>query len=79
MTCYFFVDDDGTENVSNYPPERHPTEGFWVVYKNIDNKKETFFDGITELPKGTFEALFKKKLTWKDNPVKIDWGSEVDM
>lgn len=83
MTCYFFVDSDGTENVSNYPPLRHPNNKFWVVlntYKtdddkpyidssNIDNLVN--YDLITELPKNTIKTLFGKELIWEDSPIRI--------
>ena len=86
MTCYFFVDSDGTENVSNRPPLRHPNNKFWVVLKdnildgnipyvnenNID--KLISYDLITELPRNTIESLFGKKLKWEDSPIKIDFN-----
>lgn len=85
MTCYFFVDSDGTENVSNYPPLRHPNNKFWIVLKNnelnnnipsinesnIDNLIN--YDSITELPKNTIKLLFGKTLTWNDSPIKLDY------
>ena len=85
MTCYFFVDNDGTENVSNRPPLRHPSQKFWVVLKSnktdinklpytkdtIDN--ETDYDSIVELPRNTIKTLFGKTLTWKDSPIKISY------
>ena len=73
MRTYFFVDSDGTENVSNILPTRHE-EGFWtaeVIIKN-DNKKDVITDSITELPRGTINALFNVNLTFKDNPIMIE-------
>lgn len=86
MACYFFVDSDGTENVSNHPPMRHPKNKFWVVLKddvlngdipyidkyNID--KLISYDSITELPRNTIKSLFGKTLTWEDSPIKIDFN-----
>lgn len=75
MTCYFFVDSDGTENVSNHPPIRHPNYRFWVILKdNILNDDISYvneynidklisYDSIIELPKNTIKSLFGKTLT----------------
>lgn len=71
--CYFFVDEDGTENVSNLPPKKHPKEGFWIVTKEENGKESIVWDAITELPRGTIKALFKVELTWDSAPIKIDW------
>jgi hypothetical protein len=79
MDCYFFVDEDGTENVSNLPPKRHKTEPFWIVTKECKGKEVILYDAITELPQSTIEALFRVKLTWADNPIKITWHDTAHM
>lgn len=72
---YFFVDEDGTEGVSNTPPRRNPDGGqFWIAPIDIPlcrNKKT--IDDIVELPKGTIQTLFGRILTWKDNPILIEF------
>lgn len=84
QSCFFFVDADGTENVSNLMPIRHASEPFWVILKknivydelshhNIVSKT-VCYDAITELPKGTIKQLFGVELKWEDNPIKIDWN-----
>lgn len=77
MKTYFFVDGDGTENVSNYMPKRHLRESFWVCEAK-DSKGRTV-DKITEVPKGTIEALFKIKLTWSDAPIVIEYSKAKDV
>lgn len=71
MKTYFFVDGDGTENVSNHLPIRHHTESFWTCEEK--NSDGITIDLITELPRGTIEALFKLKLTWNDSPIMIEY------
>ena len=60
QSCFFFVDADGTENVSNLMPIRHASEPFWVILKKniVDESshhnivsKTVCYDDITELPK----------------------------
>ena len=75
MKVYFFVDGDGTENVSNFLPRRHPSEAFWVVEECVSiNGKATIRDALTELPRGTVKTLFGRELTWDDLPIKIDYS-----
>lgn len=81
MVYYFFVDSDGTENMSHHLPLRHPNNQFWVVLKtnmssedilyiNQDNIDDMIdYDDITELPPNTIQLLFKKQLTWNDEPI----------
>ena len=67
QSCFFFVDADGTENVSNIMPTRHDSEPFWVIIKKkiiYDESchhdivsKTVCYDDITELPKGTIKQL----------------------
>ena len=66
---YFFVDDDGTENTSNLPPQRASNALFWVVVDKDTLQIKN--DAITELPKGTIYKLFGKHLTFEDNPIKL--------
>lgn len=68
-TTYYFVDEDGTENVSNRKPLRNKEEGFWVVPIVLGNGKVS--DAIVELPKGTIETLFLREYTWADEPIEI--------
>jgi hypothetical protein len=70
FSYYFFVDGDGTENVSNLPPIRHFKHSFWIVYN--EKTSEINYDAIVELPKGTINKLFGKDLTFDDNPIKIE-------
>ena len=84
QSCFFFVDADGTENVSNIMPTRHDSEPFWVIIKKkiiYDESchhdivsKTVCYDDITELPKGTIKQLFGVELKWEDKPIKIDWN-----
>lgn len=74
MDCYFFVDNDGTENVSNIPPKKHPSEPFWIVTKEVNGKEKIVWDAIVELPRNTIHALFGVHLDWNSNPIKITWG-----
>lgn len=64
--CYYFVDSDGTECVSNVLPYRH-SEGFWEVDENIDR------NGIVELPPNTIYNLFNIHMSFKDNPICIEY------
>lgn len=75
-TIYFFVDKDGTENCSNEPPYRHETEAFWVcphIRKSSPHGDKVVYDNITELPNGTIKQLFNVKLTWDDEPIKLEF------
>lgn len=67
-STYFFVDDDGTENVSNIAPIRNLKERFWEIPIIIRGKQ---FDALVELPRGTINTLFGKTLTWDDEPIQI--------
>lgn len=67
MELYYFVDSDGTENVSNMLPIRDE-KGFWTCEIHITDN--LIYEPIKELPSGTIEELFKIKLTWNDNPIK---------
>ena len=71
MKTYYFVDEDGTEGVSNREPLRHPTEHFWTT-KDITSPKGYSLNGIVELPKGTIKTLFQINLTWDGKPIMID-------
>lgn len=64
--CYYFVDSDGTECVSNILPYRHE-QGFWEISKNKDNL------GIVELPPNTISTLFNIKLSFQDDPICIEY------
>ena len=73
MKTYFFVDTDGTENVSNVLPTKNPN-GFWTVETIVYNArgKPIVYDAITELPRGTIKALFDKELTFNDPPILVE-------
>lgn len=83
--CYLFVDADGTENISNYKPTRHPTEEFWVIIKQTPLEahkvvaETVCYDCITEVPQGTIKALFGLNITWKDEPIKVDWDKKIQL
>lgn len=71
---YFFVDEDGTEGVSNTLPERHKGEGnFWIAPIEKTKYSNNPIDDIVELPQGTILALFGKNITWEDNPIMIEF------
>lgn len=80
MICYFFVDEDGTENVSNICPIRHPEHNFWIIIKPMiianGNIQDLFnyidFDSIVELPRNTIKSLFNVNLTFNDDPIIIN-------
>lgn len=71
MKTYYFVDEDGTEGVSNKEPFKHPTENFWVIKDDL-NKEGYSLNNIVELPKGTIKALFQINLTWNEKPIMIE-------
>lgn len=79
MRTYFFVDEDGTENMSNTKPTRHEKEPFWVIKKtqadlNSFNTREiNDYTSMIELPKGMIEKLIGYELKWEDDPISIVW------
>lgn len=63
--CYYFVDSDGTECVSNVLPIR-VEDSFWEIDDmNIGN--------IVELPPSTISTLFNVKLTFDNDPICIEY------
>lgn len=64
-TVFYFVDEDGTENVSNKMPTR-TLDGFWVCSEIINGKE---IDLNVELPKGTIEKILGFTISWEDNPI----------
>ena len=73
MKAYYFVDSDGTENVSNIEPSRFEDK-FWIAEQSMYRMGERImFDAITELPKGTIMALFGVNLTFNDEPILITY------
>lgn len=81
------VDKDGTEKLSNYEPFRRRRQcsilwgvlnGFytknqsnkWANCWSSDRKDLLPFDGVI-LPKGSIEKLINRKMTWKDEPIKL--------
>lgn len=50
-------------------PSGRSDESFWGI-ENCSPYNDEIDYGI-ELPKGTIELLIGKKLTWKDDPIKL--------
>ena len=71
MRTYFFVDSDGTENVSNIKPIKNVKEGFYT-YEIKLKPSNVITDKLTELPKGTLKQLFGKNITFEDEPIMIE-------
>ena len=56
------VDYNKTECIFTMKPSRSPYKT-WIV---------TVYGNYIKLPKGSIEKLIGKKLTWSDEPVKIE-------
>lgn len=72
MKTFYFVDSDGTENVSNIKPHK-TSEGFWTVEQNLKSicGDIVIYDALVELPKGTIESLFHVTLTYDSDPIVV--------
>lgn len=63
--AFVAVDKDGTELIYELCPKRY--EMCWQLYRSE----------CVELPKGSIEKLIGRKLTWEDDPVKLEnYGKE---
>ena len=86
-SCWVAVDADGTEKISNAPfVRRKGVSKIWwgwirVKYSKNDSRKWANswstddgdampFMGVI-LPKGSIYKLTGKKITWKDEPIKL--------
>ena len=60
---WIVVDEDGLEHLINTD----------IPHRDIDNKKWKITDirNHVDLPSGSIEKLIGRKLSWKDDPVKI--------
>jgi hypothetical protein len=73
--AYLAVNKKGIEVIFHHLPKRE--EGNWIdtyTYNEIRGLTSCAWgawDYSISLPKGSIEKLIGKKLTWKDEPVKI--------
>lgn len=66
--AWLVVDKDSTEKIFNHAPRKIPLfPNIWV--DNYIVSVECFH---IKLPKGTIEKIIGKKLTWNDEPVKLE-------
>lgn len=70
--AYLAVNKNGIENIFHNLPKREECK--WIdtyTYNEIRELTSCAWDYSISLPKGSIEKLIGKKLTWKDEPVKI--------
>lgn len=81
--AYLAVNKDGSEYIFREMPQRYiiyeeddvfpsgcrSDDYFWGI--EICGPYNNDIDYGIELPKGTIELLIGRKLTWKDNPIKL--------
>lgn len=58
------VDKNGTECIYGAEPVRNKLAGEWLW-----NKNDTSFMTV---PKGTIEKILGRKITWRNNAVKVE-------
>lgn len=63
--CYYFIDSDNTECVSNELPTR-TDNGYWEICDKINGN-------IVELPPNTIYSLFNIHLSFDDDPICIEY------
>ena len=64
---YLAVDEDGTENIFEFKPIR--CDDYWWAQINQESFNRSTY---IELPSGTIEKIIGSKLTWKDEPYKLE-------
>lgn len=65
---YLAVDEDDFEMIFTHPPKRF----FGSMNKNFWGVNDYCDAAIITIPPGTIEKLIGRKLTWEDEPIKLD-------
>lgn len=66
--AWLSVNKDGTENISDFRPDKNIRYGVWENYTSIEGES---IDFIIEMPVGSIKKLIGYVLTWSDDPVEI--------
>ena len=76
MNIYLAVDGNEYEFIYPVEPFRNNDNNTWII--DIEHmcteQKGCMMLKPTMLPKGSIEKLLGYKLTWKDEPISIDYG-----
>ena len=76
LNIYLAVDENEQEFLYPVEPFRNNDNNTWIIDKvhMCTEEKGCMMLSPTMLPKGSIEKLLGYKLTWKDEPISIDYG-----